>query len=1096
MIETGEVITKSYSDRVRYIIVSWKIGDNLAEPWISWTFLSTDANFTVLSGLVLLLYLCHLVLKAFLTTLWKNKDIKKHQVRAKWRRKGGIYGGQRACRREVEEERRLLSVLKSFVPPVFCSLLGQHADTIQFRHLLCPDPLCEVCNRATADVKRLLSRECLEDAAPSVSLLASTAPVTESSLNGTSALLAPPPGDHMPGPLLQPSPPPPSVLLPILFTPLTNSLSPSPVDDSQQPEPVSPLYSTFPEEVCPPLHPLSLPETQPEHLPPTMPQSQSPHLTQHQSPNHLQSPLPIPPPSPLSQIRTSGECHHTAQIEAESPMPSKIHSVEWNVLQKELENVWGLPPVVQKSQEDFCPPAPQLPLLIHFSKAHVPISILPGDFPLSSELEKKLEHHLRKRIIQHRWGLPRRIHESLSLMNPPRETPETCESKSTYGLSWISLFRGDSSKDLKNFELSQPGSFHEGSSDMLRLEKGMGRDQGQSPENDLKGHLLSNPDNFSQKGLESASEKDLEGNMESLSGKNSSASGVSPHQKHLENALKVHLNKKFEEMSEGQIPGTVHSSWHFIKQALPFPDKSSSQIKPKNLSPLVDGEHCLNTSQDISFLSSSKQKMLEDHIKGFRMRMVWGLPPKVLESILIFQLKEDPSQFLSHSNTPSADLISGVDSKASVSKPLRGSSKILSGDQVGMTNAVPLLSHCLSAMSPVCKEGQGSLGQSPPDTIHMHEPKDETVSFSSRTERSQDKRMKNLDHFSTSKMSREIFRAEELCALPSHSRGTLISKESRKLDIQRESSPTRNENKSKGETTFTKTCLRSRVSVPKDPKSLNFKNQMSDDLMLKFVTGQSSQAQGCNTSFVSESMTSKALLTDAQGISSGDTAASQVLLAQLEDRGISMEHHDLQVPKDVLWKSQVKKFPSGSKKMSPLGPKARELGGGDAGLGTTQPRRSSHSAQDRAVEQMLERKASSIPSLKEQPPHESCFKKWMKHFLKWLCLTTASKQEESSLEKGSSLSSSVQSRRLDRSRRAFTEAEKMTTHNGKLREEKVGHRHGMDITCPQKSLSSPMKFGEKKQHKRDLKALAESVQGHPSKYIAPSFKVRSTKSCS
>lgn len=59
--------------------------------------------------------------------------------------------------------------------------------------------------------------------------------------------------------------------------------------------------------------------------------------------------------------------------------------LEWTVLQKQQENLWGLPCVVQRSQEEFCPSASNSPYC-WCSQAHVSISILTVEFPLSSEL--------------------------------------------------------------------------------------------------------------------------------------------------------------------------------------------------------------------------------------------------------------------------------------------------------------------------------------------------------------------------------------------------------------------------------------------------------------------------------------------------------------------------------------------------------------------------------------------------------------------------------------------------------------------------------------------------------------------------------------
>ncbi|XP_008504857.1 spermatogenesis-associated protein 31D1-like [Equus przewalskii] len=157
--------------------------------------LDTDPNLTILWWLLLLL-LCYLVGIPSLPTFWKAKDFQKHQGRAR-RRKGGTSRGWRYYERETEEKRKLISILKS--------PLGQHHDTIHFRQLLCPDPFCEVCNSATAEVNRLLFLEEMEDDTSSVSSAVSTASVTESSFTLSSAFSEVPPGGRTPAPLPEPS---------------------------------------------------------------------------------------------------------------------------------------------------------------------------------------------------------------------------------------------------------------------------------------------------------------------------------------------------------------------------------------------------------------------------------------------------------------------------------------------------------------------------------------------------------------------------------------------------------------------------------------------------------------------------------------------------------------------------------------------------------------------------------------------------------------------------------------------------------------------------------------------------------------------------
>uniref|UniRef100_G1Q3Y7 SPATA31-like domain-containing protein n=1 Tax=Myotis lucifugus TaxID=59463 RepID=G1Q3Y7_MYOLU len=172
-----------------------------------------------------------------------------HQGRARRRRKCGTQKGCRYCQREKEDIKMLIFLVKSFVPLVFCSPLGQRHDSMLFRQLLCPDPSCEVCNDATTEMDQLLSSLALEDATLSVSPLASTAPVTEPAVA---------PGDLITPPLPEPFPQPPSNRSTNPVTSLGDFLSHSPSVHSLPPEPFPPLESEFAVDGSPP-PPLALP---------------------------------------------------------------------------------------------------------------------------------------------------------------------------------------------------------------------------------------------------------------------------------------------------------------------------------------------------------------------------------------------------------------------------------------------------------------------------------------------------------------------------------------------------------------------------------------------------------------------------------------------------------------------------------------------------------------------------------------------------------------------------------------------------------------------------------------------------------------------
>lgn len=94
----------------------------------------------------------------------------------------------------------------SFVPPVSCSPLVRHHDTMRFHPVFFPDPFCQVSNNTTTEVNCLLFPEALEDATLPVWPLASTAPGTESSFPLSPTFSAVPPGDPMPALLPEPFP--------------------------------------------------------------------------------------------------------------------------------------------------------------------------------------------------------------------------------------------------------------------------------------------------------------------------------------------------------------------------------------------------------------------------------------------------------------------------------------------------------------------------------------------------------------------------------------------------------------------------------------------------------------------------------------------------------------------------------------------------------------------------------------------------------------------------------------------------------------------------------------------------------------------------
>ncbi|XP_028001620.2 spermatogenesis-associated protein 31D1-like [Eptesicus fuscus] len=599
------------------------------------------------------------------------------------------------------------------------------------------------------------------------------------------------------------------------------------------------------------------------------------------------------------------------------------------------------------------------------------------------------------------------------------------------------------------------------------------------------------------------SKKSPESYMMSPSGENSTVSEQSKSQRQSEEALKVHLSKKFEEIIKGQLPVTVQSSLHAIQQTPSM--QPHSEVEQRSLAIPVREENCLDTCQELSFIESNAQQMLEGHITMFNLRMAWGLPTKVLQSIELCKSRDTLSHsFLDYKFSSSTNMISEVASKSGGFIPLQGSSETFN--------------HPYSATSLVGQRGQGTLRQPPSEIAHElaeevpripdagqtllpvtnsiigkekerdtlranipppmlpirqtrdgHEPKDQSV------DSSQGKEMKKSEPVSMPTVSR----AEELNALQSKMSDALTTSKpgtSQRLNV----------NENKGVTTVTTESLPEKTSVLQDPIS-NSQMTLIDELKCKLEKRKQGQAQGQHThvSHASDSLTNKVSLTQAQDVSSVDGAAHQVLHVHLANTGVSLEQpQEPWVPKNVSRLCQNKNFPPAAKKVRPTRSSSKELGGGDAGLGTSQPERRRFPTRNLPLKERLRSKSPQSPSQKAQSP-ENLFRNQMNRFFQWLHPGIKYKEQEYSQEKGSPLSS-TQSTGPVKSRAVLT---------GLFHEEKLGCHHALAVatTCPQEPLPSAVKLVNASQ-KAAVWAQAEPVRGHPFNPRAPSFKMTNTQS--
>ncbi|KAJ6651857.1 hypothetical protein lerEdw1_015988 [Lerista edwardsae] len=121
---------------------------------------------------------------------------------------------------------------------------------------------------------------------------------------------------------------------------------------------------------------------------------------------------PQAPPPPLPRRAAA-----PAFLAAETPFleQSAREGLEWHVRRKALQHAWGLPGLVRRSLRSFLPPAPRLQASGH---TEVRVLLPPGLPFLPGAAVRALEKSVRKRGALQRWGLPKRVLESLRLLSP------------------------------------------------------------------------------------------------------------------------------------------------------------------------------------------------------------------------------------------------------------------------------------------------------------------------------------------------------------------------------------------------------------------------------------------------------------------------------------------------------------------------------------------------------------------------------------------------------------------------------------------------------------------------------------------------------
>ncbi|XP_035601173.2 uncharacterized protein LOC118363756 [Oncorhynchus keta] len=96
---------------------------------------------------------------------------------------------------------------------------------------------------------------------------------------------------------------------------------------------------------------------------------------------------------------------------------ASIQLLEMNLKQKRLENVLGAPTIFSKSMELITPEETSQPKEVTSSEVELEFNCSKTLF-ISKEMRDKLEFHIKRKKIQHLWGLPHEVTKSIEALIP------------------------------------------------------------------------------------------------------------------------------------------------------------------------------------------------------------------------------------------------------------------------------------------------------------------------------------------------------------------------------------------------------------------------------------------------------------------------------------------------------------------------------------------------------------------------------------------------------------------------------------------------------------------------------------------------------
>ncbi|KAG6924423.1 family with sequence similarity 205 member A, partial [Chelydra serpentina] len=126
------------------------------------------------------------------------------------------------------------------------------------------------------------------------------------------------------------------------------------------------------------------------------------------------------PPGPHAPWLPLGAVIEFCPLETPFVAPEDQELLERHVLRKRLQHEWGLPGLVRRSLRHFMPPPPTRPRPKgSVWPAAMELRVSSRALPIPQATKRELEVHIQRRVAERRWGLPRRVRESLRGFMPP-----------------------------------------------------------------------------------------------------------------------------------------------------------------------------------------------------------------------------------------------------------------------------------------------------------------------------------------------------------------------------------------------------------------------------------------------------------------------------------------------------------------------------------------------------------------------------------------------------------------------------------------------------------------------------------------------------